>query len=110
MQYKYWLNIALRTLHFLAISGLSALAGALPSTTSAQADVPVAPFDSIELHDGARVVLRYGPIQRVTLIKGSLDYTSVTVADGGRLIINKCKSRCPRGYELEIEIVTSDIA
>lgn len=109
MQYKYWLKIALRSLNFLAINGLSALSLAMPSTPAAQAEVPVAAFDSIELHDGARVTLRYGPIQRVTLIKGSLDYTNVTVVDGGRLIINKCKSRCPRGYELEIEIVTSDI-
>src|SRR5262249_14485100 len=108
MQYKYWLNTALGTL--LAITGLSALALAMPSTPASQAEVPVAAFDSIELHDGARVILRYGPIQRVTLIKGSLDYTSVTVADVGRLIINKCKSRCPRGYELEIELVTWDIA
>ncbi len=110
MQYKYWLNIAFRALCVLAITGLSSLAVALPSPTAAQAEVQVAAFDSIELHDGARVILRYGPIQRVTLIKGSLDYTNVTVVDGGRLIINKCKSRCPRGYELEIEIVTSDIA
>src|SRR5262245_10179237 len=108
MQYKYWLNTALGTL--LAITGLSALALAMPSTPARQAEVPVPAVDSIELHDGARVILRYGPMQRVTMIKGRLDYTSVTVADGGRLIINKCKSRCPRGYELEIEIVTSDIA
>jgi hypothetical protein len=108
MQYKCFMNTALRTL--LAITGLAALALAMPSTPAAQTEVPVAAFDSIELHDGAKVIFRYGPIQRVTLIKGSLDYTSLTVADGGRLIINKCKSRCPRGYELEIEIVTPDIA
>ena len=86
MQYNYWLNTTLRTLHFLAITGLFAGPLATPSTSAAQAEVPVATFDSIELHDGARVILRYGAIQRVTLIKGSLDHTSVTVADGGRLI------------------------
>jgi Putative auto-transporter adhesin, head GIN domain len=110
MQPKYWLSIAVRIVHLLALAGLSALALAMPSTAAAQTEVPVAAFGSIELHDGATVILCHGPTQRVTLIKGSLDYTGVTVADGGRLTINKCKSRCPRGYQLEIEIVTSDVA
>ena len=61
-------------------------------------------FSSVELHNGAKAILRYGPAQRVTLLKGSLNYTQVT-ARGDRLLIDKCRDRCPRGYELEIEIV-----
>jgi hypothetical protein len=76
----------------------------------AQKIVPLAPFSSVELHDGGDAILHYGPTQRVTLLKGSLDYTRVTIADGGRLVIDSCMSHCPRGYDLEIEIVTPDIA
>ncbi len=75
-----------------------------------QGEVSLAPFKSIELRAGGTVVLRHGLSQRVTLLQGSLDYTQVTVADAGRLVIDKCKTKCPRGYKLEIEIVTPDIA
>lgn len=76
----------------------------------AQKVVPLTPFSSLELRDGGNVILHHGPTQRVTLLRGSLDYTRVALADGGRLVIVKCESRCPRGYDLEIEIVTPDIA
>ena len=76
----------------------------------AQKIVPLTPFNSVELHDGSHAIIRHGPTQRVTLLKGSLDYTSVTVADGGRLVIDSCAMHCPRGYDLEIEIVTPDVA
>lgn len=110
MQHKYKLSSSLRTLHLLALSGLSALALAMPATVAAQTVVPLSSFSSVELHDGAEVILRYGPTQRVTLLKGSLECSGITVADGGLLVIDKYKSRCQRGYELEIEIVTPDIA
>jgi len=80
------------------------------SSMGAQKTVPLTPFSSVELQDGVHAVLRYGSSQRVTLVKGSLDYTSVKVADGGRLLIDSCALHCPRGYELEIEIVTPDVA
>src|ERR1700730_9334702 len=72
--------------------------------------VPLTSFSLVELHDGGKAILHHGPTQRVTLLKGSLDYTRVTIADGGRLVINRCKTECPRGYDLEIEMVTPDIA
>lgn len=96
----------MRKLHLLAITQLFALMLVTPAPAAAQTAVPLAAFRSVELHDGVSAILRNGPTQRVTLLKGSLDYTSVTIADGGRLVIEKCKGRCPRGYELEIEIVT----
>ena len=100
----------MRTLHLLAVTQLYALALAMPAPVVAQTGVSLAPFDSVELRGGGELLLRHGPTQRVTLLKGSLDYTRVTIADGGRLVIDRCKSRCPKGYDLEIEIVTPDIA
>jgi len=68
----------------------------------------LARFSSVELRNGGKAILRYGPVQRVTLLKGSANYTQVT-ASGDRLTIDKCNSKCPRGYELEIEIVAPHI-
>lgn len=82
----------------------------IPSPVVPQEVVSLAPFRSVELRSGGKVVLRHGLSQRVTLLQGSLDYTQVTVADAGQLVIDKCKTKCPRGYKLEIEIVTPHIA
>jgi hypothetical protein len=80
---------------------------ALPADV-AQKVVSVAPFSSVELRNGGKAIVRYGASQRVTLIKGSLDCTDVTVANE-RLIIDTGKKDCHRGYELEVEIVTPNI-
>jgi hypothetical protein len=69
----------------------------------------LAPFNSIEVRNSGHVVLRAAPTQRVALVKGSLDYTRVAVTDGGVLVIDKCKVKCPRGYELEIEILAPSV-
>ena len=98
----------MRSLHLLRVAQLFVFALATPLMVSAQTVVPVAPFGSVELHDGVEVILRHGPTQSVTLLKGSLDYTSIRIADAV-LIIDTCKNRCPRGYKLEIEIVTPNI-
>jgi hypothetical protein len=100
----------MRTLHLLAVTLLSTLALAMAAPASAQTVVPLAPFRSVELRDGGKAILHHGPVQRVTLLKGSPDYTLVTIAGGDRLVIDKCRNDCPRGYELEIEIVTPGIA
>ena len=42
----------------------------------------------------------------MTFLKGSPDHTQVSIASGDGLVIEKCKRKCDRGYELEIEIVT----
>jgi len=67
------------------------------------------PFTSIELHDGAKAVLQYGAIQSVALVKGNQQVSRVTV-EGDRLVIEKCRDNCPRGYQLEVEVVTPAIA
>ena len=74
-----------------------------------QTVVPVGRFSSVELRNGGKAFVRHGATQRVTLLKGSPDYTQVTIAGGDRLVIDKCRNKCPRGYEFEIEIVAPDI-
>jgi hypothetical protein len=76
---------------------------------AAQSDAAsVAPFRSIEARNGTHAIVRYGPAHRVTFLKGSADHTRITVT-GDRLVIDKCRSKCARGYGLEVEIVTPEI-
>ena len=112
MQYTYDLRSKLKASRLSAIARLSALLIVVAAPAAAQTAVPVAPFRSVEMHDGGHVILRHGATQRVTLLKGGVDCPNFTLADGGRLVIDKYKGRdkhkgqCPRGYELEIEIIT----
>lgn len=68
--------------------------------------VPVGHFDKIGLEGGGHIVVKYGPTQRVTLLKGSTQYTTFTIRQGNHLEIKACNSDCPHIYDLEIEIVT----
>jgi hypothetical protein len=88
----------------LLIAGISLLAPLSFKTT-----VQVGPFNSIEVADGGHVVLQRASTQRVSLIRGSLDYTRVAVTEGGRLVIDKCFRKCPRGYRLELEILAPNV-
>jgi hypothetical protein len=97
-------------------AALALFAFAAPAPAAAETVVPVGKFNSIQLRGGGEVRLRYGPVQRVTILKGSTAYTTVSLkSDGGRarapdrLVIDACNNRCPRQYDLEIEIVTPDV-
>jgi hypothetical protein len=92
--------------------GLLILSGIPSGRAAAQSEpISVAAFRSVELRNGAHATVRYGPTQRVTLLRGDVDQTRITVASGDRLIIDKqCRMRCPRGYELEIEIVAPELS
>ena len=90
-------------MRILALMILSAVA--FVSSSVAATAIPVGSFDSIALSDGGRVVVRYGPVQRVSMIQGDPSYTRVRV-DDERLVIESSDGRCPRGYRLEIEVVT----
>ncbi|HKO36115.1 MAG TPA: DUF2807 domain-containing protein [Pyrinomonadaceae bacterium] len=70
-----------------------------------QQAVSLAPFTSIELDGGVKAVLQHGSPQRVTMLKGSGDLSRITVSQQ-QLVIEKCRDKCPRGYELHVEIVT----
>lgn len=74
-----------------------------------QTGVQVEPFNSLELPQGGHVTLRPSPTQRVRLVKGSLDYTRLTVSDRGALVIDRCYRKCPRGYRLELEILSPNL-
>lgn len=69
----------------------------------AQSTGATEPFTSIEIPGGGHVALRPAPTHSVALVRGSPDYTRVSVTDG-RLVIDKCFRKCPRGYRLEVEI------
>ncbi|HEV2746864.1 MAG TPA: DUF2807 domain-containing protein [Allosphingosinicella sp.] len=95
MNRKRWLAAAL-------------LAGAAPAT--AQEMVPLPKFKSIELNGGGSVLLRHGPVQRVTIRSGSTQFTEMRVSGRDRrLVIDACNARCPRRYDLKIEIVTPEV-
>ena len=79
------------------------------SASLAQQVSSLAPFTSIELRGGGKVFFSHGAGQRVTLLKGSSDLTRVAVSEG-KLIIENCRLKCPRGYQLEIEIVAPNIS
>ena len=94
-------------LHLLGAAILTASVLAVPSRVVQT--VPLSAFDSVELRGGGKAILLHGPTPQVTLLRGSRDYTSVT-SKGGLLVIDNCKLRCPRGYELTVEIVTPHFA
>jgi hypothetical protein len=70
--------------------------------------VPVQHFRSLELRGGGNVIVRPGPVQRVTILQGSSAYTNVRVDSRGRLKIDACNQRCPQHYDLRIEIQSPD--
>ena len=81
----------------------------LASLPAAAEVVPVAAFQSVELRGGGNVVYRHGPVQRVTIISGSSEFTGFHVDRRAKLAIDACNSRCPQHYRLEIEIVSPQI-
>ena len=60
-------------LHLLGAALLTASALAMPSRVVQT--VPLSAFDSVELRNGGKVILRHGPTPQVTLLTGSRDYT-----------------------------------
>lgn len=65
--------------------------------------VQLPPFTSVEVPDGGHVVIRHGPTQRVTLVRGNLNYTKIRVTSDGVLVIGNCRHEC-RGYRSDVEI------
>ena len=92
----------------VAAAALLALPLLMAGPSVAGTDVPVSPFKSIGLRGGGHVVLQHGLTQRVTLVKGSTQFTSFDIRSN-ELTINACNANCPNHYDLEIEIVSPDI-
>ncbi len=83
---------------FPSLAGLSATPG------HAQQIIPAAPFHSVELRGGGDITIVPGPVQRVTLLNGSTQFTRFHMRRGGQLQIDACNARCPRQYNLRIQI------
>lgn len=76
-----------------------------------QPGVPLtASFSAVELRNGGRVKLIHGQSQGVTLVKGDPQQASITVGDDGRLVIDHCRTECPRRHDFEVEVVTPRLA
>ena len=98
------------TLGRTCLLAAAVLALALPAGVMAQTNIPVAPFKSVTLRNGGRVVVRHGSDQRVTLVSGSRSHAGVTVVEGNRLVIDRCSNGCPKGHDLVVEVVTPELA
>jgi Putative auto-transporter adhesin, head GIN domain len=71
--------------------------------------VPLSHFNSIELRGGGELMLRPGPIQRLTLVEGSSQFTNIRVGSDGRLKISACNARCPQHYRLRILVESPSV-
>jgi hypothetical protein len=92
----------------LAVAALFSMPLLMAAPALAGTDIPLAHFTGIGLHGGGHVVLRHGPVQRVTLIKGDAKITKFEVK-GGSLEIDVCRWNCLWHYDLEVEIVTPGV-
>lgn len=86
------------------------LAISVPAFAEAQV-VSVPQFRSIELHAGGDVHIVPGPVQRVTLVRGSTALTHFRVDNRGRLeITTDCRERdCPHEYNLQIRVESPQV-
>jgi hypothetical protein len=87
-----------------SIIPLFAFALAASAPALAVENVPVPPFNNVELRGGGDVMLVPGPTQRITLLQGSTAFTRFHVDGTGKLRIDACNERCPQHYDLRIEI------
>lgn len=92
-----------------SLVSLFSLAAAASAPALAVEPVPVAGFRAIELHGGGIVTIMPAPVQRVTLLEGSTQFTKVGVDSRGKLEIEACNRQCPHNYHLRIRIETPRI-
>ncbi|HEY7978250.1 MAG TPA: DUF2807 domain-containing protein [Rhizomicrobium sp.] len=90
---------------------LFAAAASLFATSALAGEtINVGSFRNVEVRGGGHVTIHRGADQRVTLVKGTTQYTSFTIEDGRNLVIDACDHSCPGGnYDLEVDIATPDI-
>lgn len=85
----------------------SALAIAAPA--AAGEVVPVPQFHSVELRGGGAIDVVPGPVERVTIVEGSSNFTRMQVVENGKLRIDTCDERCPPLYRLRIQIQSPNV-
>ena len=88
---------------------LFALALAISAPVLATEVIPVPQFRQVELRGGGNVVVVPGPTERVAILEGSSQFTHMYVDNQGRLVIEACNERCPRNYQLRIEVQSPDV-
>jgi hypothetical protein len=79
--------------------------GVVALSVAAATNIPVGEFRTVELNDGGHVTVRYGAVQRVSLVGGGLECTRFSVRDE-RLIIEEGVRSCRHEERRQIEIVT----
>ena len=83
------------------------------AAAAAAAPLPLAKFEAVELNGGGKVLLRHGPVQRVTLLSGDTEISDLRVDHRnnrrGKLVIDACDDRCPRNYRLEMLVESPDV-
>jgi hypothetical protein len=96
----------------MRISRLTVLAFLMTIVVSvgAQTVVPLGPFRSIELRNGGTVLLRHGPIHRVTILSGNLRCTEVVLAAEQRLVVDNHGRGCREHDRVEIEVITPEVS
>ena len=92
------------------LAGLMLLLATISVTAAPVAMQPIIPltasFSSVELRNGGKVNLIHGQSQGVTLLKGDPEQASITIRNDGRLVIDRCPTRCPRNHDFVVEVVT----
>jgi hypothetical protein len=88
---------------------LFVLALAVSAPVLAAEAVPVPQFRQVELRGGGNVVVVPGPSERVSILEGSSQFTRMYVDNDSRLVIEACNERCPRNYQLRIEIQSPNV-
>ena len=81
------------------------LVGCAPAASASAETVAAAPFSSVQLRNGGEVRIGHGDAQRVTLVEGDSRQAGFTVEDG-RLVVDRCRSRCDHRRPFRVEIVT----
>ena len=92
-----------------SILPLFALAFAAAAPAVATEVVSLPQFRSVELRGGGDIVVRPGPVQRVTILEGSSQFTQFHVEPYRKLRIDACNNRCPRHYRLRIQIESPQV-
>ncbi|HEX3423840.1 MAG TPA: DUF2807 domain-containing protein [Sphingomicrobium sp.] len=90
----------------LPVFGL-ALVASVPALASEL--VPVPPFDGVGLEGGGAVTIVPGPVQRVTIVEGSSQFTHIYVEHERSLKIDTCNRNCPQHYRLRVEIESPSV-
>jgi hypothetical protein len=92
-----------------SIVPLFAVALAASAPALAIENAPVPEFRSVQLRGGGEVVMRPGPVQRVTILEGSSQFTRIYVQRQSQLKIDACNARCPHQYRLRVLIESPTI-